>query len=137
MTSLIVILFQSLRSCIEEASDAYIRVAIPDEQKGSIEYHTFPAVAQMNVARLCRVIAHQLAITNPEDYGLCVLYDGYETLLHANETPDAIRAQLNETGKPHLFAYKRHDAKIAWPASAVQLTSTSAKFSPTQQSRFV
>ncbi|CAD5225293.1 unnamed protein product [Bursaphelenchus okinawaensis] len=126
----------SLRCCIEEASDAYIRVAIPDEQKGSIEYHTFPAVAQMNVARLCRVIAHQLAITNPEDYGLCVLYDGYETCLNANECPDAIRQQLNDTGKPHLFAYKRHDAKIAWPSSAVQLTSTCAK-SPSQHSHLI
>ncbi|CAD5231494.1 unnamed protein product [Bursaphelenchus xylophilus] len=126
----------SLRCCIEEASDAYIRIAIPDEQKGSIEYHTFPAVAQMNVARLCRVIAHQLAITNPEDYGLCVLYDGYETCLNLNEVPDAIRQQLNDTGKPHLFAYKRHDAKIAWPASAVQLTSTCVK-SPSHQSHLI
>lgn len=60
----------SLRACIEEASDAFIRVAVPDEQRGSIDYLAFPAVQQMNVARLCRVIAHQLAITNPEDYGL-------------------------------------------------------------------
>lgn len=69
----------------------------------------------------------------------CVLYDGYETCLTANEVPDAIRAQLNDTGKPHLFAYKRHEAKIAWPASAVQFSSSyssstsSSKASPSQQ----
>ena len=51
-------------------ADAFISVAVPDEQAGSIEYHTFPAVPQMNAAKLCRVIAHQFAITNPEDYGL-------------------------------------------------------------------
>ena len=54
----------------DKIADAFISVAIPDEQAGSIEYHTFPAVPQMNAAKLCRVIAHQFAITNPEDYGL-------------------------------------------------------------------
>lgn len=56
--------------CPDDPSDAFISVAIPNEQSGSIEYHTFPAVPQMNSGKLCRVIGHQLAITNPEDYGL-------------------------------------------------------------------
>lgn len=54
----------------KNTSDAFISIAIPDEHAGSIEYHTFPAVPQMNSSKLCRVIAHQFAITNPEDYGL-------------------------------------------------------------------
>ena len=58
------------RSSNKSPSDAFISVAIPDEQAGSIEYHIFPAVCQMNANKLCRVIAHQFAITNPEDYGL-------------------------------------------------------------------
>lgn len=55
---------------MEEASDAFLRIAVPNEQEGTIEYHTFPVLPQMNVIKLCRVIAHQFAITNPEDYGL-------------------------------------------------------------------
>uniref|UniRef100_A0A7E4W3U7 VPS9 domain-containing protein n=1 Tax=Panagrellus redivivus TaxID=6233 RepID=A0A7E4W3U7_PANRE len=117
----------------DEHADAFVNVAIPDEQSGSIEYHTFPAVPQMNAAKLCRVIAHQFAITNPEDYGLYILVDGYETCLLPAECPDAIRDQLLENGKPHLFAFKRHEAKIAWPKnviSAAAPASPSPKLSP-------
>ncbi|KAH7700049.1 Protein Sprint, partial [Aphelenchoides avenae] len=110
----------------EETSDAFIRIAVPDEQAGSIEYHTFPAVSQMNAAKLCRVIAHQFAITNPEDYGLYILFDGFETCLLANECPDVVRDQLSEAGKSYLFAYKRHDAKIAWPKNIVQSSANNA-----------
>ncbi|KAE9556727.1 hypothetical protein FO519_000133 [Halicephalobus sp. NKZ332] len=111
---------------LENAADAFVSVAIPDEQAGSIEYHTFPAVPQMNAAKLCRVIAHQFAITNPEDYGLYILFDGFETCLLANECPDAIRDQLLQAGKPHLFAYKRHEAKIAWPKNVISSSSQSS-----------
>lgn len=52
------------------SDDAFLRIAVPDEQEGCIEYHTFPILPQMNVTKLCRVIAHQFAITSPEDYGL-------------------------------------------------------------------
>jgi len=116
----------TLKSGVEEAPDAFIRVAVPDETQGSIEYHMFPALPQMNASKLCRVIAHQFAITNPEDYGLYILFDGFETCLLSNEFPDVIRDQLNDAGKPHLFAYKRHEAKIAWPKSAVQIGSASS-----------
>uniref|UniRef100_A0A914LVC3 Uncharacterized protein n=1 Tax=Meloidogyne incognita TaxID=6306 RepID=A0A914LVC3_MELIC len=40
-------------------SDLLLRVAIPNEQEGSIEYHTFPVLPKMNASKLCRVIAHQ------------------------------------------------------------------------------
>ncbi|VDL82351.1 unnamed protein product [Nippostrongylus brasiliensis] len=48
------------------ASDAFVKVAIPDE----FRYATFPGVPQMTTGKLCRVIAHQQGITNPEDHGL-------------------------------------------------------------------
>uniref|UniRef100_A0A914Z4A3 VPS9 domain-containing protein n=2 Tax=Panagrolaimus superbus TaxID=310955 RepID=A0A914Z4A3_9BILA len=112
----------------DNSYDAFLSVAIPDEQSGSIEYHTFPAVPEMNAAKLCRVIAHQFAITNCEDYGLYVLFDGFETCLVAKESPDEIRNQLYEAGKPHIFAYKRHEAKIAWPKHVIN-TSTSSSIS--------
>ncbi|KAI6199181.1 hypothetical protein M3Y96_00599100 [Aphelenchoides besseyi] len=115
----------SLQSCIEEAADAFVRVAIPNEMKGSITYLAFPAVKQMTVQRLCRVIAQQSNITNGEEYGLCILCDGYETPLHGSETPQDVRNQLLSNSKPHMFVYKRHEAKIAWPSTAVHLTSSS------------
>ncbi|VDK75247.1 unnamed protein product [Anisakis simplex] len=99
--------------------DAFIRVAIPDELDGSIRYHTFPGAAQMTAGKLCRVIANQFGITNPEDNGLYLLVDGFETCLLANECPDTIRHQLQQAHKSFLFAYKRHEAKIAWPKAAI------------------
>uniref|UniRef100_A0A0N4U0N5 Ras-GEF domain-containing protein n=1 Tax=Dracunculus medinensis TaxID=318479 RepID=A0A0N4U0N5_DRAME len=104
---------------LSSTSDAFVRVAIPDELDGSIRYHTFPGVPQMTAGKLCRVIAHQFGITNPEDHGLYLLVDGYETCLLANECPDIIRYQLRQAHKNHLFAYKRHEAKIAWPKAAI------------------
>lgn len=72
-----------------------------------------------------------------------VLFDGCETLLHANECPLTIRTDLNATGKAHFFAYKRTESKIAWPSSAVQLTSSTSLNQPVNatfgsiQSRYV
>ncbi|EYC00935.1 hypothetical protein Y032_0111g206 [Ancylostoma ceylanicum] len=97
------------------ASDAFVKVAIPDEVAGCIRYATFPGVPQMTTGKLCRVIAHQQGITNPEDHGLYLIVNGFESCLLPHECPDAIRDNLRGTGKPHLFAYKRHDAKIGWP----------------------
>jgi hypothetical protein len=48
-----------------------------------------------------------------------LLVDGFETCLLANECPDNIRDQLRSARKQHLFAYKRHEAKIAWPKVAM------------------
>uniref|UniRef100_F1KR34 Protein sprint n=1 Tax=Ascaris suum TaxID=6253 RepID=F1KR34_ASCSU len=110
-------------SPVLSGSDAFIRVAIPDELDGSIRYHTFPGSAQMTAGKLCRVIAHQFGITNPEDHGLYLLVDGFETCLLSNECPDAIRHQLQQAHKAYLFAYKRHEAKIAWPKAAISCIS--------------
>uniref|UniRef100_A0A915M1T5 Uncharacterized protein n=1 Tax=Meloidogyne javanica TaxID=6303 RepID=A0A915M1T5_MELJA len=87
-------------------SDLLLRVAIPNEQEGSIEYHTFPVLPKMNASKLCRVIAHQFSVSNPEDYGLYVLFDGYETVLSPDEFPHLVRDNMIQSGKGHLFAYK-------------------------------
>ncbi|CAG9535668.1 unnamed protein product [Cercopithifilaria johnstoni] len=113
----------SVSPVLSSSSDAFVKVAVPDELDGSIRYHTFPGVPQMTAGKLCRVIAHQFGITNPEDHGLYLLVDGYETCLLANECPDLIRHQLKEAHKAHLFAYKRHEAKIAWPKFAMSSLS--------------
>jgi len=66
-----------LREAAEETSDAFIRIAIPNEQQGFIEYHTYPVLPKMDSSKLTRVIAHQFAITNPEDFGLSVFISNY------------------------------------------------------------
>uniref|UniRef100_A0A915CWH4 Ras-associating domain-containing protein n=1 Tax=Ditylenchus dipsaci TaxID=166011 RepID=A0A915CWH4_9BILA len=113
-----------------EPCDSFLRIAVPNEQEGSIEYHTFPVLPQMNVAKLCRVISHQFAITNPEDYGLYILFDGFETYLLPKEYPHVIRDQLSEAGKSHLFAYKRNEARIAWPKNAVSCCTPTEGLQP-------
>lgn len=87
------------------------------------------------------MIAHKCGVTNPEDYGLYLLLDGYgtfknyfkmffqwclvfcccclETCLLPVEYPELVKENLKLACKPHLFAYKRHEAKIAWPKVAV------------------
>lgn len=101
--------------------DLLLRIAIPNEQEGSIEYHTFPVLPKMNVAKLCRVIAHQFSVSNPEDYALFVLLDGLETVLSPTEFPHLVRDQIIQSGKPHLFAYKRLEARLAWPRQAAAM----------------
>ncbi|KIH53039.1 Ras association domain protein, partial [Ancylostoma duodenale] len=80
------------------ASDAFVKVAIPDEVAGCIRYATFPGVPQMTTGKLCRVIAHQQGITNPEDHGLYLIVNGFESCLLPHECPDAIRDNLRGTG---------------------------------------
>ncbi|VDM66953.1 unnamed protein product [Strongylus vulgaris] len=63
-------LSHQMSSPASSASDAFVKVAIPDEIAGCIRYATFPGVPQMTTGKLCRVIAHQQGITNPEDHGL-------------------------------------------------------------------
>ncbi|VDM52395.1 unnamed protein product [Angiostrongylus costaricensis] len=116
-------LSRQLCSSTPSTSDAFVRVAIPDEVAGCIRYATFPGVPQMTTGKLCRVIAHQQGITNPEDHGLYLIVNGFESCLLPHECPDAIRDSLRGTGKPHLFAYKRHDAKIGWPRQVMSTPS--------------
>uniref|UniRef100_A0A5S6QWH8 Protein sprint n=1 Tax=Trichuris muris TaxID=70415 RepID=A0A5S6QWH8_TRIMR len=102
-----------------ETAGAFLRIAIPDEVSGAIHYHCFPALPQISAAKLCRMIAHKFGITNPEDHGIYLLVDGFETCLLPSECPELVKEQLRAASKPHLFAYKRHEAKIAWPKVAL------------------
>ena len=47
-----------------------VRVAVPDEQAGSFLVLSFPILGDSSASRLCKLVAHQTAVTNPEDYGL-------------------------------------------------------------------
>ncbi|XP_011505288.1 PREDICTED: protein sprint [Ceratosolen solmsi marchali] len=87
-----------------------LRILVPDELHGSLNTRVLPIRPNMNTRDVCRILAHKIRCTNPQDYGLFKLVLGEETLLGDQECPQEI--------SHCLFAYKRIDAKIAWPKTA-------------------
>lgn len=92
-------------------TDSVLKVVVPDELHGSILTKTLPARPHMTTKEVCKIIAHKARITNPQDYALYRLVDGEETMLGDNECPQ----DFTSNGKHVMLAYKRIDAKIAWP----------------------
>ncbi|XP_057329306.1 protein sprint isoform X2 [Microplitis mediator] len=90
-----------------ECCSSVLRVLVPDEIHGSLNTRTLPVRPNMNTREICRILAHKTRCTNPQDYGLYKLVQGEETLLGDHECPQ----ELSHC----LFAFKRIDAKIAWP----------------------
>ncbi|XP_075155650.1 src homology 2 domain-containing protein sprint isoform X3 [Haematobia irritans] len=103
------------RSSSLPACSSVLRVIIPDECNGSLQTRTLPVRPHTTTREVCRIIAHKARITNPQDYALFKLVDGEETLLTDTECPQDIR--LTAKGKHCMLAYKRIDAKIAWPTT--------------------
>ncbi|KAM7346393.1 src homology 2 domain-containing protein sprint isoform 2-T2 [Cochliomyia hominivorax] len=103
------------RSSSLPACSSVLRVIIPDECNGSLQTRTLPVRPHTTTREVCRIIAHKARITNPQDYALFKLVDGEETLLNESECPQDIR--LAAKGKHCMLAYKRIDAKIAWPTA--------------------
>ncbi|KAH8421465.1 hypothetical protein KR009_008556, partial [Drosophila setifemur] len=101
------------RSSCLPACSSVLRVIIPDECNGSLQTRTLPIRPHTTTREVCRIIAHKARITNPQDYALFKLVDGEETLLTDAECPQD--ARLAAKGKHCMLAYKRIDAKIAWP----------------------
>ncbi|XP_008191541.1 protein sprint isoform X3 [Tribolium castaneum] len=88
-----------------------LKVVVPDELHGSILTKTLPAKPHMTTKDVCNIIAHKARITNPQDYALYRVTDGEETMLLDNECPQDFISGSKHT----MLAYKRTDAKIAWP----------------------
>ncbi|KAL7306644.1 hypothetical protein TKK_0001323 [Trichogramma kaykai] len=84
-----------------------LKVLVPDELHGSLITRTLPARPNMNTRDVCRILAHQMRCTNPQDYGLFKLSFGEDTLLWDHQRPQ----DLTDC----MLVYKRIDAKIAWP----------------------
>ncbi|CAI2354252.1 unnamed protein product [Caenorhabditis sp. 36 PRJEB53466] len=99
--------------------DAFVKIAIPDEAIGCVRYATFPGVPMLTTSKLSRLVAHQQGITNPEEHGLYLIADGFESCLSPSDCPVLVHEQLVKESRPHMFAYKRHEAKIAWPRAAI------------------
>eukprot|EP00080_Pristionchus_pacificus_P020862 PDM80882.1 rin-1 [Pristionchus pacificus] len=91
-----------------------IRVAVPDELLGAVDYESFPLVGDTTAVRLCRLIAHQHSITNPQDYGLYLVTDSFEQCLSPSDVIEDLKQTLD--ARPFLLAYKRHEARLAWPS---------------------
>uniref|UniRef100_A0A0K8UX27 Protein sprint n=1 Tax=Bactrocera latifrons TaxID=174628 RepID=A0A0K8UX27_BACLA len=103
------------RSSSLPACSSVLRVIIPDECNGSLQTRTLPVRPHTTTRDVCRIIAHKARITNPQDYALFKLVDGEETLLNDAECPQDVR--FASKGKHCMLAYKRIDAKIAWPTT--------------------
>ncbi|XP_020284481.1 protein sprint isoform X3 [Pseudomyrmex gracilis] len=100
----------SLNGCGTPDCSPVLRILVPDELHGSLNTRTLPVRPNMNTREICRILAHKIRCTNPQDYGLFKLVQGEETLLGDHECPQ----ELSHC----LFAYKRIDAKIAWPKTS-------------------
>ncbi|XP_062529610.1 protein sprint isoform X12 [Bombyx mori] len=96
---------------------AVVRVVLPDECRGSIRRVPVPCRPGARARDLCRALAHAAAITNPQDYALFALHDGHETMLNENDCPQEVMSE--KTGQNFTLAYRRIDAKIAWPQQAM------------------
>ncbi|XP_016842477.1 protein sprint isoform X2 [Nasonia vitripennis] len=97
----------TVNGCGTPDCSSVLRVLVPDELHGSLNTRTLPVRPNMNTRDVCRILAHKIRCTNPQDYGLFKLVQGEETLLGDHECPQ----ELSHC----LFAFKRIDAKIAWP----------------------
>ncbi|KAF9420775.1 hypothetical protein HW555_003123, partial [Spodoptera exigua] len=101
----------------DQHSVAVVRVVLPDECRGSIRRVPVPCRPGARARDLCRALAHAAAITNPQDYALFALHDGHETMLNENDCPQEVMSE--KTGQNFTLAYRRIDAKIAWPQQAL------------------
>lgn len=101
-------------------SATYLSVLIPDEVTSSLSSQSVAVPLRMSSRDVCRMLAHCLGVTEPDQYGLFrIRQDGLgEVALLPAECPQALRASLLRQGESPLFAYKRCEAKFVWPPSA-------------------
>nr|XP_045596876.1 protein sprint-like [Procambarus clarkii] len=67
----------SVRQDMSMVSDQGImKIVIPDEKNGSIVTRTLPIRPATTTREICKMMAHKMRVTNPQDYGLYKLVDG-------------------------------------------------------------
>lgn len=91
-----------------------IKVMIPDECNDLLQVKKLPIRQSTTVKDICRTIAHKARVANSQDYALFQLVKGEEILLQDNDYV------ANHTQNKCVFAYKRIDAKIAWPTHTLE-----------------
>lgn len=101
-----------------------LRVLVADENASSLLARTVPLRPSMTVRDVTKLLALKLRLSNPQDFTLVALMDGQEIQLPETENPQAWMAShgtANFAGQPLVkgsactFAFRRQDAKIAWP----------------------
>lgn len=111
-----------------------LRVLVADENQSSLLARTVPLRPSMTVRDVTKLLALKLRLSNPQDFTLVALVDGQEIQLPETENPQtwilgnaaatavaaaAVTAAVNGGGaidRPcTTFAFRRQDAKIAWP----------------------
>ncbi|KAB7506015.1 Protein sprint, partial [Armadillidium nasatum] len=65
-----------IRDGMKVTSHGVLRVLVPDEKSGSIATRTLPIRPGCTARELCRMMAHKLRVTNPQDFALYKLIDG-------------------------------------------------------------
>ena len=53
-----------------------LKIIVPDEKNGSIVTRTLPVKPNTTSKEVCKMMAHKMKVTNPQDYGLYKLVDG-------------------------------------------------------------
>ncbi|XP_057367843.1 protein sprint-like [Daphnia carinata] len=110
-----------------------LRVLVADENQSSLLARTVPLRPSMTVRDVTKLLALKLRLSNPQDFTLVALVDGQEIQLPETENPQtwilgnaaatavaaaAVTAAVNGGGIDRpctTFAFRRQDAKIAWP----------------------
>lgn len=67
-----------------------MKIVIPDEKNGSIVTRTLPIRPATTTREVCKMMAHKLKVTNPQDYGLYKLVDGLGTWKLENKSNFAV-----------------------------------------------
>lgn len=65
-----------LQGCGTPDCSSVLRILVPDELHGSLNTRTLPVRPNMNTREICRILAHKIRCTNPQDYGLFKLVQG-------------------------------------------------------------
>lgn len=64
------------QGCGTPDCSSVLRILVPDELHGSLNTRTLPVRPNMNTREICRILAHKIRCTNPQDYGLFKLVQG-------------------------------------------------------------
>lgn len=66
----------NLQGCGSPDCSSVLRILVPDELHGSLNTKTLPVRPNMSTRDVCRILAHKIRCTNPQDYGLFKLVQG-------------------------------------------------------------
>jgi len=92
-----------------------LKVLVADEDASSLVARTVPLRPLMTVRDVTKLLALKLRLSNPQDFTLVALVDGQEIQLPESEQPQTVLANASGANRPVTFAFRRQDAKIAWP----------------------